>query len=720
MRLSAGFIVVLALAVAACGGGGKSSILPGALQTPATTPQHQARSIAVVLNVPPAAQQARSKRPFYISRNTQSIAFTVVPNGSSSPIPAPVQAFPVTTPSPCATIAAGGESCTFEVTAPYGSDIFYVDTYAVPSPSASTTPLATFVSGAITVGSPAPNATPLAFTMNGVVSTVAITVPSPDPSNTPNTQVFTAALATSVPLGITPYDASGAAILSDAFSAPITVSVSPASSGVGLKLSASCSTSSGNATPAPSIQIGCASDLANASVAYDGSVSADNSDHIVDTFSISSTQFASPAPQPATVALASNITKIEPSSTAYTNAYLQALPNNVIAFMLGGSGYTTAAYGTIDVTHNTTSALATLSGVTPAAFYVMSDGSMWVVDGSLDDLDCFNSGGSLQTQSSLATFMTTPDDVTYDGTQIWVTGYGSSSSVVVHAPLTGSCALGTVASTTLPNEIYGDSALFMAPQSGGGVLIDGAQTGGAWTVNSSGAATYLNPGFTAGSGFGSGVAIDGTGTGYFGFYPGNGCSPCYPLFTLAGGGSSLSSIGTVEYPSATFGALAVFGPNGGAADRLAMADTSNETLAFFEGPNGTSPVTIPLTLSHGYFRSGRNVAFSTKGAGFTAFQDGSTNEMAIARIYLTTTWSVPQTALEYSNVLSIDERGDSGPFTLTPVSAPSCYSGATSIVGTDHAFYLGNDTISPCTVTLQVSDRNKRSQTVTVTIPGTD
>jgi hypothetical protein len=155
LRVSGLFFVLGALLVA-CGGGGKSGVLPNATQPNGggTLPAQATKQLAVVLKFPPANQQSHARKPFFVSANTQSIVFAVVPNGSGTPTPAQEQTFPVATPSPCATTAAGGETCSFSVAAPYGTDIFYVATFAVPSPNASSSPLASFVSGAIAIGSP--------------------------------------------------------------------------------------------------------------------------------------------------------------------------------------------------------------------------------------------------------------------------------------------------------------------------------------------------------------------------------------------------------------------------------------------------------------------------------------------------------------------------------------------------------------------------------------
>jgi hypothetical protein len=734
MSLRVGCLLfVLAALLVACGGGGKSGLLPGTTQQPGAgapgTGQKGARQLAVLLNIPPANQQSRARRPFFISPNTQSIVFAVVPNGSGTPTPAQEQVFPVTTPSPCATTGAGGETCTFSVAAPFGTDIFYVATFSVPSPSASSTPLASFVSGAIAIGSPAPGVTPspIAFALNGIVANVAITVPSPDPNNTPNTQVLTAGVSTMPsPLGITPYDSSGAAILSDAFLAPLVLNVTPAGDGVGLTLNATCAGATSFATPSPVVDVFCASDLANVKYSYNGGITADSSDHIVDTFAVTAEQTASPAPSPANIVLASNVqTSAFGTSPAYNAGYLQALPNNVIAYMLMSTSLTTAEYGTINVSTGTGSAPVTLNGTTPSGFYAMSDGSIWVSDEVNDELLCFPAGGGTATSTvSLSGFMTYASDVTYDGSKIWASGNIvpspspiPSPDAVAFAPITGTCTTGALASTILPGDTYPDNSLLMAPQSAGGVLIDGLNDGGAWTVNASGGATQLNPGFTPGSGFGGGVGIDGTGVGYFLF---NDDGAAF-IMNLPSGGSSLSQLLNVNNGN-TYAGLAAFGPNSGAADRIGYADKQNGVLGVVEGPNGATPVTILTTLGDAEFPVyGQTVAISTKGAGYVIYLDLTSNAVTLARTEFTTTWRVPITTLPLSNILSIDERGDSGPFTLTAAGTPpSCYTGSSVVTPTDHSFSLGNNTSSPCTVTLQIKDKNSRSQTVTVTLQGED
>ncbi|MGA8839056.1 MAG: hypothetical protein WB491_01035 [Candidatus Aquilonibacter sp.] len=723
MRLRVGCLLFfLGALLAACGGGGKSGIVPGVPQQTGGAPapaQTGDRQLAVVLKIPPANQQSHARRPFFVSTNTQSIVFAVVPNGSGTPTPAQEQIFPVATPSPCATTTAGGETCSFNVAAPYGTDIFYVATFAVPSPNASSSPLASFVSGAIAIASPGAAPSPLAFTMNGIVANVVITVPSPDPNNTPNTQVFLAGVAaTPIPLGITPYDASGGVILSDAFLVPVILGVTPAGDGVGMTLNATCTGATSFSTPSPIVNVACASDLANVKLVYSGSITADSNDHVVDTFAVTAEQSASPAPSPANIVLASNVQSnaLATSASGYNTGYLQTLPNNVIAYMLMSTSLTTAEYGTINVSTGTGSTPITLNGTTPSGFYTMSDGSVWVTDRVNDELLCFTAGSGTATATvPLSSSMSYASDVTFDGTKLWVSGNNASPApspdVVAYGSSTGTCTIGALASSALTGDTYADNDLLMAPMTSGGVLINGVGDGGAWTVTPSGVATFLSPGFTPGSAFGGGVGIDATGVGYFLFNN----ETTGTIMTLPSGGSSLSQLLTV--PIAQYRGLAVFGPNGGAADRLGYADEQNGVLGVVEGPNSATPITILTTLGYAEFLNyGQSVAISTKGAGLVVYLDQTSDAVTLARTEFTSTWWVPVTTLPLNNILSIDERGDSGPFTVTAVGTPpSCFSSIAPVPNTDHDFYINTVSGPTCVMPLKVTDKNGRSQTVTVT-----
>ncbi len=463
MRLQAvGLLVALGALLAACGGGGKS-LLPSAAQPAASAaaPGQQAtKHMAIVLNVPPASKQSKARKPFFISPNTLSVAIAVVPNGSGTPTPSELQVFPVTTPSPCATTGAGGETCTFNVTAPYGTDIFYVATFAVasPNPASTTVPLASFVSGAIVISSPGPGPTPspLAFTLNGVVNSVVLTVPSPDPSNTPNTQVLVAASPTTLPLGITPYDSSGAPILADAFLAPIPIIVTPQGQGVGLTMTATCSTSTGSTTPTPVVDVGCAADLANVQIAYPGTIFADANAHIVDTFSIAASQMASPAPSPANVVLA--------SERAQRFAPARGARATISRLSPGAAQQHDCVHVDVELAHDRrvrhdqrvdrSDHEHDHAQRHDTERLLHDERRQHLGERSATTTICSASpmrAARWRTPSASPALWRTASDVTFDGTKVWASGMRASPApspdVVAYAPLTGTCAIGALAST---------------------------------------------------------------------------------------------------------------------------------------------------------------------------------------------------------------------------------------------------------------------------------
>ena len=384
-------LFALGVVVAGCGGGATSSLVPSSGgnagssgNAPASTKTTHAN---ISLYVPPANKQASSRKPFYISPNTQSFGIVVLPYTSPMPSPLPttnIQIFPVTTPSPCAIASGGGETCNFTVTAPVGNDLFVVAAFATAAPSGNTTPLSAFVSGEVTVSlSPAPGATPLAFTLDGIVYTVAVTVASPDPGNTPNTQVFTVGVPTSAPIGVTAYDSSGNLIMSDPttpYYNPIVIQASPASDGLTLSLigSSSCGSSASGATAT----LNCAGDLSNVQVSYDGTPRPDANDHLLDNYSVSSTTAPNPTPSPANYVLASNIEswQLNPGNDIY-EAYLGSLSSGAfwyLAYLESGNNWIT---GTFDPSTGTASAAAPLpvaSGVLSAT--TSSTGNLWIVD----------------------------------------------------------------------------------------------------------------------------------------------------------------------------------------------------------------------------------------------------------------------------------------------------------------------------------------------------
>ncbi|HVA26910.1 MAG TPA: hypothetical protein VNF68_01955, partial [Candidatus Baltobacteraceae bacterium] len=342
-------------------------------------------------------------------------------------------------------------------------------------------------------------------------------------------------------------------------------------------------------------------------------------------------------------------------------------------------------------------------------------------DSTNNTLSCFGPSGG----SALKTVPLTPDyastGLTFDGTDLWWTQMAITPSYVnyaYYAPVTSTCGLGAINSYALPSDSYGDGGMLMTPLAGGGVAINGEGTGGFWKVTSSGGATYVNPGFAAGYAFGGGVATDAAGTIYASFN--NNCTlPCNQanILTIPSGGSSFNQF--LNVPAMHFGSLVAFSPSGAAADRLAFADTTHNALGLVGNANTASPSALLVSFPDAnLYAIGSKVVFTTQGAPLLGYENASTSALGIGVALPTTTWSVPVTAIPVNGLLTIDERGDSGPFTVTPVGTPpACFTSMTPLVGTDHAFTLttifGTGT---CSLTVLITDKNGRSQTVNLAL----
>ncbi|HXM07481.1 MAG TPA: hypothetical protein VN936_08450, partial [Candidatus Acidoferrum sp.] len=68
--LLTGSLFALAVLVAACGGGGKSSVIPSGINSGGSTPTSAKNANAVIVLKIPAPGQQVSRRPFYVSSGT--------------------------------------------------------------------------------------------------------------------------------------------------------------------------------------------------------------------------------------------------------------------------------------------------------------------------------------------------------------------------------------------------------------------------------------------------------------------------------------------------------------------------------------------------------------------------------------------------------------------------------------------------------------------------
>jgi hypothetical protein len=762
MRLRLAWVLfVLGVLAAGCGGGGggKSGILPaagsngaGAVSTGAPASSKTTHA-SISLYVPPTSKQNARSKPLYISPNTQAFGVFVEPYpsiipsfGPSSTAPPGLQMFPVTTPSPCAAASGGGETCTFTVTAPIGVDLFVVAAFAQPSPNASQGPLSAMVSGPITVSlSPSPGASPLAFTLNGIVNSVAVTVASPDPGNTPNTQVFTVGVPTGAPISITAYDSSGNLVMSAptlAYYNPIVIQASPAADGLTLSLigTSACGSTASGATAT----INCAGDLGNVQVAYDGTPRPDANDHLIDAFSVYSTTAPDPTPSPANFVLAGNIESTVLSNVSYVGnpgflrrtstgqfQYLAYIEAPVNGYVLGTFNPSTGIAG---------AQIPLTDGNLFSNTAVLPDGSYWVLDSSGGTLECFSSATATTPTLTNVKVSESYDGYTLDVTSIgadgsgnvWYAGWDSNYQgggppappdfAGYFASATCAAPSPTTAQFSLTNG-YGDYAPQLAVNAGGtaavttqsSYLLGSPYYNAVWVMNAGSTSPIAGVQTLNTHSYGRAVAVDGASAAYATFTSGSNPDD---IEKLVSGTGTLSEVLNVppstsgSYPNPQPSGLYVFSPTGTSADRGMYIDQDYAALTLVESL-ATTPLPVMVSLPNSVYLL--DAAYSAKGGEYVLDMDASYN-FNIVRILPTTTWWVPNVTLNSgcssAALLSILERGDSGPFTVT--LPPASGITATQVPGADHDFWLASlASGSPFTAT--VTDAHGRSETFNVT-----
>ena len=228
MTFRAVSLLVVGALLGGCGGGGGSSPAPPTPSTPATAPQTTPVRVALVLGGTSAL--SRGRRPDYISRNTKGVGVRVRPNGGAfsgtRTVPgAGNAATDVTAGSAScgASAADGSRACTIVVGAPVGYDDFEITLWdAAPVSGSFSAANALGTTSVLNSLVELNQTTPLSFTVNGVVSSVALSVsPSSLVSGTSGTTT----------LSVLAKDAAGNIIISpgtynDANANPVTISVS--------------------------------------------------------------------------------------------------------------------------------------------------------------------------------------------------------------------------------------------------------------------------------------------------------------------------------------------------------------------------------------------------------------------------------------------------------------------------------------------------------------
>jgi hypothetical protein len=739
--LLTGSLFALAVLIAACGGGGKSGVIPGVNSGVGSGPSSAKNANAVIVLRIPAPGQQVSRRPFYVSGASQSLGvLAVAATSSESPTPTDLTIYPVATPSPCAAASGGGYTCTLNVTAPIGVDNFFVATFATASPNANAVPLSEYAALGITVSaSPGPNATPLTFTLDGVVYSVAVTVPAPSPGNTehPNTIVFPAGVPVSpLPLGVTALDSNNTPILTNVtntFATPLVIAPSPAGEGVSVSMNgATCSTSSGG-----SVTINCAADLNKVQFAYDGTTTPDPNDHVVDTFTVAATgQQVSATPSPATVVLSSNVLTYQiPTNGSNTEmAFLQRLSSGALLYVTYTSG--NAYIGTFIPSTATVNAPATLSAasqdtVEPEGVAVTSSGAVWMLDEYEypNRLDCWTTdAGGASAQAGILFYDPTGEDQLYPvaitvdgGNNLWYVGYDTVTEQQYAGYFAAGSGCVTPSSTNATTALTGDSSdgsPFVAPLSNGIAYNSNGYngTGGVYVVTtSSGGAVSVAPAALGSSSNAGGIGAGADGSTYAAFSTNTNSGG--DIEKLPSGGMSLStlldlipSVPVDEYSAYPYG-LSVFSLNG-VADRINYVDSDFEAMGVV-GNVQTTPTTMLISLPNVF--DVYATAYSAKGGEYALYQDESEN-LYIARSIQTTTWSIPTTVLSggecgTSGLLSINQRApSSGPFTITNVPAGG---NTAAFPGTYNDFLITPNTAGPFTIT--VTDASGRSEQFTMT-----
>lgn len=177
-------------AVAACGGGGAAGPA-GALPAPVPSSQG-AGHLKLVIKIPqPSSASSARRRPNYISGATQSIGVVVTNQGMS---PSPAQ---FTNISNCPSVS-GVTTCTVNVLAVPGSDVFAITAYSGTNGTGSALSV-----GSVTATIPSSGSvSPVSVSLGGVIATIAIDAINP---YLPLSQTMT--------VNVVAQDASGASIV---------------------------------------------------------------------------------------------------------------------------------------------------------------------------------------------------------------------------------------------------------------------------------------------------------------------------------------------------------------------------------------------------------------------------------------------------------------------------------------------------------------------------
>lgn len=354
-------LALLALAsaatIAACGGGGHSGSLPPTTGAATQPTQKKTGKVTIALSFPaPSAANAARHRE-WISPNTASISIVVVPSGSPA-LPAVTVEIQPTLSSDCSGTTT--ITCSVGVPAVLGT----TNAFTVNALSSTNAVLSTATQN-VTLNSTGSGVSPIAFTLDGVLSSIAITF-----SGSPDIP-----LNGTVNMTVAGLDASGAAIVG-AYTQPITLAP-----GAGLVLTPSGVTTIANSSAGTFAVAFTGAPTYNAAPTTPVQITASNASATASaTITPTSTQLIFPIALPT-------------QFVGYSNIALA--PNGSLDFVVQNP-YT--SNGVIGSFNPSTAALTETSaagiGFYPGMLAVDSNGNIWVSNNAssgIDTLNCFTS-----------------------------------------------------------------------------------------------------------------------------------------------------------------------------------------------------------------------------------------------------------------------------------------------------------------------------------------
>ncbi|MBV8636529.1 MAG: hypothetical protein JO322_00450 [Candidatus Eremiobacteraeota bacterium] len=711
-----------ALVAGCAGGSGSAKLVPGS--SPSSGAPHLGAA-SLSLKIPAQSRSGSAKRPAYVSPNTESVQIQAFPFVSPSAMPSVApQTFPVTTPSPCSQNADGSKTCTFNVQAPLGEDEFIISTYAVASPGPSDVPLGVFQTGAIDVASGSTPA-PINVTLTGVVTSVALTMQSPDPGISTSTQLQTVGTPLAGPntLSITPLDASGAAILTDSFVSPITVTMRPTNAGVSLALTGSqCSPAS--SVSGATATITCAKDLGKLTYGYDGTIARDSSKSVVDRITFSAQPQASSSAPPTMLALTGTLVPVTipapiplPSAPIANPYPFQFVRRSDGTFNYLAGSNPNSEFGSFDPSASTQSAPPTL-GFVAAGIAVDQFGDIWIGvnnSGSGNSLQCFTSVSSSMTNAVSLPNGIAPFALTTDTSgNVWYYGLDANhtSWAGYFTPGSGCSTSGPMPNPAQFSTISDYPQTMVASPKDGSVWLLSNSNGNIYNLTTSSAGSVISTPNTipSGSYFGEAMAVDGAGNVYASFTPNAALQSMLGQLPFGMTTLNMATVDPGDYPDG----LDVY-PANGTATRLAFAASSGLATVDPTGSFASNLQIFPITTH-------QNVTcfYDSNGDAWMAYSDLS-SAPAVVHLIRTSVWTIADPSLSVPTTggtvnINVSETGDSGPFTVS-ASDPTVATPGTPYSGIDHLLPLQfSANANNSAVTITVTDSHGRSETKTLSV----